>query len=157
MRGLHWNDLSRRGAASYAAIVLSMTILNDQTALAKEAVSAEKHLIDITTESCLSTNMSTAGMLDCYTRAEKAWDDELNSVYKSLQSRLKPGGQQALKAAQLAWIVQRDKEFELINALHAQLDGTMWLPVMANKRAEVVRERALALQAYLDLLQGNGA
>ena len=108
--------------------------------------------IDLTTESCLNSNDSTAGMLECFSRAEKDWDTELNRVYKALQSKLKPAGQDALKQAQKAWIVQRDKEFELINALHAQLDGTMWIAVMAEKRADVVKTRALALQTYVDLL-----
>ena len=108
--------------------------------------------IDLTTESCLNSNDSTAGMLECFSRAEKDWDTELNRVYKALQSKLKPAGQDALKQAQKAWIVQRDKEFELINALHAQLDGTMWIAVMAEKRADVVKTRALALQSYVDLL-----
>lgn len=155
MSVLDWTFISRPGAACYAAIVLSMTVLSYQPLLAKEATNADKHLIDITTESCLSTHVSTAEMLDCYTHAEKAWDDELNSIYKSLQSHLKPAGQQVLKQAQLTWIAQRDKEFELINALHAQLDGTIWLPIMASKRAEVIRERALMLQSYLALLQEN--
>lgn len=108
--------------------------------------------IDLTTESCLNSNESTAGMLECFSRAEKDWDTELNCVYKVLQSKLKPAGQDALKQAQKAWIVQRDKEFELINALHTQLDGTMWIAVMAEKRADVVKTRALALQSYVDLL-----
>ena len=113
---------------------------------------AAGNTIDLTTESCLNTNESTAGMLECYSRAEKDWDTELNRVYKALQNKLKPAGQDALKQAQKAWIVQRDKEFELINALHAQLDGTMWIAVMAEKRADVVKTRALALQSYVDLL-----
>jgi len=108
--------------------------------------------IDLTTESCLSANDSTAGMLECYSRAEKDWDTELNRAYKSLQSKLKPAGQDALKQAQKAWIVQRDKEFELINAIHAQLDGTMWIAVMTEKRADVIKARALALQSYVDVL-----
>jgi uncharacterized protein YecT (DUF1311 family) len=91
-------------------------------------------------------------MLECFTRAEKDWDTELNRVYKALQSHLKPAGQEALKQAEKAWIAQRDQEFELINAIHAQMDGTMWIPVMASKRADVVKERALALQSYLTLL-----
>ncbi|SEA69309.1 Uncharacterized conserved protein YecT, DUF1311 family [Thiothrix caldifontis] len=112
-----------------------------------------QHTIDLTTESCLSTNDSTAGMLECFSRAEKDWDTELNRVYKALQSKLKPAAQDALKQAQRAWIVQRDKEFEFINAIHAQMDGTMWIAVMAGERADVVKARVVALQDYLDLLE----
>lgn len=115
-----------------------------------------KNTIDLSTESCLNTNDSTAGMLECFTRAEQEWDTELNRVYKALQSKLKPAGQDALKQAQRAWITQRDKEFELINAIHGQMDGTMWIAVMANKRADVVKERALALQSYIDLMTEGG-
>ena len=30
--------------------------------------------IDLTMESCLNSNDSTAGMLECFSRAEKDWD-----------------------------------------------------------------------------------
>ncbi|QTR46732.1 DUF1311 domain-containing protein [Thiothrix litoralis] len=115
-----------------------------------------KNTIDLSTESCLNTNDSTAGMLECFTRAEQEWDTELNRVYKALQSKLKPAGQDALKQAQRAWITQRDKEFELINAIHGQMDGTMWIAVMASKRNDVVKARAEALQAYIDLMVEGG-
>ena len=95
-------------------------------------------------------------MLECFTRAEQEWDTELNRVYKALQSKLKPAGQDALKQAQRAWITQRDKEFELINAIHGQMDGTMWIVVMASKRNDVVKARAEALQAYIDLMVEGG-
>lgn len=111
-----------------------------------------QNTIDLTTESCLNTNDSTAGMLECFSRAEKEWDTELNRVYKALQSQLKPTAQDALKQAQRAWMAQRDKEFELINAIHQQMDGTMWIAVMAGERADVVKTRVLVLQDYLDLL-----
>jgi uncharacterized protein YecT (DUF1311 family) len=129
-------------------IPVALALLLATSVQAKES----KNLVDLTTESCLETHPSTAGMLECFTRAEKDWDTELNRVYKALQSHLKPAGQEALKQAEKAWIAQRDQEFELINAIHAQMDGTMWIPVMASKRADVVKERALALQSYLTLL-----
>lgn len=124
--------------------------------LAMNAYATDKpHVIDLTTDSCIESNPSTAGMLDCYTRAEKEWDDELNRVYKALQSELKPDAQDALKQAQRAWMTERDQEFELITAIHGQMEGTMWIPVMAAKRADVVKARALALQDYLDLLKDS--
>lgn len=118
-----------------------------------QAKSVDKPIIDLTIDSCLQTNQSTAGMLECFTRAEQAWDEELNRVYKALQGRLKPNVQAALKQAQRTWMQQRDEEFALINAIHKQLDGTLWIPVMASKRADVVKQRALALQSYLSLLE----
>ena len=130
--------------------LLSLLAIN---ANAREAENTVKpHVIDLSMERCLETNLSTAGMVECFTRAETEWDAELNRVYKALQGELKPAGKEALKQAQRAWIAQRDKEFELINAIHAQMDGSMWIPVMVNKRADVVKQRTLALQDLLDLL-----
>lgn len=136
----------RRWIALFAVMLL---------ALSSTAVSAREkpHLIDLTTETCLENNASTAGMLECYTRAEREWDGELNRVYKQLQGQLKPKAQDALKQAQRAWIAQRDKEFELINAMNEQMEGTMWIPIMAGKRTDVVKARTLALQSYLNLLK----
>lgn len=113
---------------------------------------AVANTIDLTTESCLATNDSTAGMLECFSRAEKEWDTELNRVYNALQSQLKPAAQDALKQAQRTWITQRDQEFALINAIHQQMDGTLWIAIMASKRADVVKARALVLQGYMDVL-----
>lgn len=122
-------------------------------ASAKEAEPVPKpHVIDLSTQRCLEINTDTAGMVECFTREETEWDAEMNRIYKLLQGKLKPDGKEALQQAQRAWIAQRDKEFELINAIHAQMDGSMWIPVMVNKRASVVKQRALALQDLLDLL-----
>lgn len=131
------------------SVPFAVALLLATSVQAKDAMNT----IELGIESCLNTNQSTAGMLECYTRAEQDWDTELNRVYKALQSKLKPSAQDALKQAQRAWITQRDKEFELINAIHEHMDGTMWIPVMASKRADVVKERALALQDYLELLK----
>ena len=132
-------------------MVLSLLAINANARESQDSI--KPHVIDLTVDRCLETNNSTAGMVGCFTRAETEWDAELNRVYKALQGELKPAGKEALKQAQRAWIAQRDKEFELINAVHEQMDGTMWIPVMVNKRADVVKQRALALQDLLDLLK----
>lgn len=129
-------------------VILSLLAFN---AVAKEQPNA----IDVTTTRCVETNPSTAGMVDCYTRAEQEWDDELNRIYKALQRALPSKAQDALKVAQREWVLQRDKEFELINAIHAQMDGTMWIPVMLEKRVNVVKMRVVALQDYLSLLKDS--
>lgn len=122
--------------------------------LATNVYAADKpHVIDVATDSCLEQNPSTAGMLDCFTRAEQEWDNELNRAYKALQAQLKPEAQDALKQTQRVWIAQRDKEFELITAINGQMEGTMWIPIMAGQRVDVVKARAKALQGYIDLLQ----
>ena len=138
------------------AITLGMTsalvIAKNRVETMRETGDATTRLIDVTTENCLANNPSSAGQLQCFTHAEESWGTELNRVYQALQQRLKPTGQDALKQAQRTWLVQRDQEFALINALYAQLDGTKWLPVMASQRADVVRSRTVMLNAYLSSL-----
>jgi uncharacterized protein YecT (DUF1311 family) len=126
-----------------------MILLLSMNAQAKENL----HPIDVNTEHCVENNASTSGMVACYSEAAEVWDLELNRVYKQLQGKLKPKAQDALKQAQRAWMAQRDKEFDLINAIHAQLDGTMWIPVMMEKRVNVVKARTLVLQSYVDVLK----
>jgi uncharacterized protein YecT (DUF1311 family) len=110
------------------------------------------HSIDMTTEKCLGQNQTTVGMSECYTLAEKAWDRELNRVYNELRDQLTTEDKDLLKKAQRAWITQRDEEFALINAIHSQMQGSMWILVAASQRVDVVKGRTLALQSYVNWL-----
>ena len=59
-----------------------------------------------------------------------------------------------LKEAQREWIVYRDKEYRLIDSHYlSQLQGTMWHPVAAGEKMEIVKERALKLKGYYEDLQ----
>jgi uncharacterized protein YecT (DUF1311 family) len=109
--------------------------------------------IDKTLEACTDKNPSTNGTIQCTARAQEMWDKELNRNYNGLLGQLNPQGKQALKAAQLDWLKYRDAEFKLIDNLYSNLQGTMYLPMLAWDQMSVVWKRALALKAYLDLLK----
>jgi uncharacterized protein YecT (DUF1311 family) len=83
------------------------------------------------------------------------WDKELNKNFQALMRKLKPEGKQALKAAQLEWLKCRDAEFKLIDSIYSTLDGTMYIPMHYGQRMDIVKQRALALDVYLELL-GEG-
>lgn len=118
-------------------------------------------IIELSLQTCLNTKQSTMEQIECYSNAEQDWDMELNRIYKLLQNKLKPSAQdisktypikqqEALKESQRGWITQRDKEFKLIQASYEYLHGTVWSIEIAHQRANVVKERVLLLQNYLD-------
>ena len=92
-------------------------------------------------------------MVQCTDQAYAAWDKELNKNYGLLMQNLKPQQKEALKAAQLEWIKQRDLEFKFIDSVYDALQGTMYIPMRIAARMEVVKHRALELHEYLDLVK----
>ncbi len=122
--------------------------------LAVSAEDQQKHRIDVEHEKCLSLaeNQSTHGMIHCANEAYGRWDRELNVVYKKLMNALDAGGREKLKRSQVAWLQYRDLEFAHIDAVHKNLEGTMYQPIRVNNRVRIVRDRVLELSAYLELL-----
>jgi uncharacterized protein YecT (DUF1311 family) len=111
------------------------------------------HPIDKALEACTDKNPSTNGTIQCTARAQEMWDKELNRSYNGLMGQLNPQGKLSLKAAQLDWLKYRDAEFKLIDNLYSNLQGTMYLPMLAWDQMNIVKKRALQLKAYLDLLK----
>jgi uncharacterized protein YecT (DUF1311 family) len=114
----------------------------------------KQHPIDKWLDDCMAIgeNQSTQGTIGCIDKAYEKWDKELNKVYKELMAKLKPDDQKVLKEAQKEWIKHRDMEFKLLEKVYSYKEGTMYLPMHADSRMEVVRSRVNKLQDYLDLL-----
>jgi uncharacterized protein YecT (DUF1311 family) len=114
----------------------------------------EKHPIDIKVEECLAiqSNQSTIGMIDCIQTAMEEWDAELNKYYKLLMNNLDNNEQDKLRDAQRQWLVFRDKEFEFIGIRYGKMEGTMFNIIEADSRNNIVRQRALELKSYYDIL-----
>jgi uncharacterized protein YecT (DUF1311 family) len=118
-------------------------------------VSADKnqqHPIDKMEAECLKKDNSTAWMTTCAGKAYDAWDKELNRIYSALIKDLSPDEKEILKTAQKKWLEYRDNEFKLIDAVYAKLQGTMYITLRVNERTEIVKQRALNLNNYIDLL-----
>jgi uncharacterized protein YecT (DUF1311 family) len=115
----------------------------------------EDNPIDKALERCLDKNGSTAGSVDCIDKAYQAWDKELNRAYNELMGTLSAEAKQSLKAAQTEWIKYRDLEFKLTDSVYSSMQGTMYIPMHADHRMEIVKKRALELKGYLDLLKDN--
>jgi len=115
---------------------------------------SDKHPIDLKIEQCLSidSNQSTFGMINCIRTAMEEWDAELNKYYKLLMETLTTDEQKKLRTAQRQWLEYRDKEFEFIETMHRNMEGTMWKIVEADSRNNIVRQRALELTSYYNTL-----
>ena len=112
-----------------------------------------QHPIDKALEACIDKNGSTAGMVECTDKAYVAWDKELNKNYTELMRALKPSQKESLRLAQLEWIKYRDLNFKSIDSIYDTMEGTMYIPMRIDARMEVVKQRALELKGYLDLIQ----
>jgi uncharacterized protein YecT (DUF1311 family) len=134
--------------------LLALLVLCTAAAVNYDASAAEKvHPIDKWTAQCEKNSKSTADSVDCHEQAYKKWDAELNKQYKLLSAELTPAERKNLQATQLQWIKFRDQELKLIDDMYNNhKEGSMYAPMQAASRARIVRERALLLQHYLELL-----
>jgi uncharacterized protein YecT (DUF1311 family) len=110
--------------------------------------------IDQELSQCLnkSDNQTTAGMCNCTYKALDEWDDQLNATYKLLLSKLDSSARSKLIDAQREWIKFKEKEIALVDATYGQANGTMWIPVRAEKVLDITKQRTIDLKALLSAL-----
>lgn len=102
----------------------------------------EVHPLDYAQERCNDFHgYTTSAMELCAHYAHDAWDGELNRVYKLLGG----SGNALLKNAQLKWIEYRDAQFEFIDDSHRRIEGSMYIPIMVDKKTEVIRDQVKKL------------
>ena len=101
---------------------------------------------------------STAEMAEQAEKARKAWDDELNKVYKLLMSEISGEQKAKLQNSEREWIKNIEKEIEKILDEECGLDekgkrmtcGTVVVPIEAGTRMERTKERAIQLAKMYD-------
>ena len=118
-----------------AALVLAGGSDPDATALAR----------------CLDdpSNAATSGQTDCEARAARAYDRRMNAAYAALLRELPPAVAQQFRQSQRAWLAFRDAEARARDAFYATRQGTMYVPMQASDATNIVRDRALQLEAML--------
>lgn len=121
-----------------------------------EQPAEEKHPIDREYDECMEKNSSTAGMVQCTDKAYKKWDAELNRVYGVLMKKLPAKKAAVLKESQRDWLTYRDANYKLIDAIYDELQGTMYIPMRLYAKLRIVRERALLLSSYVELMADAG-
>ena len=101
---------------------------------------------------------STAEMAEQAEKARKAWDDELNKVYKLLMSELSGEQKAKLQNSEREWIKNIEKEIEKILDEECGLDekgkrmtcGTVVAPIEVGTKMERTKERAIQLAKMYD-------
>lgn len=143
-------DKHRLKATAIAVLLMCSAIYS----YGQDAIKAE-HIIDKQLRLCLDSNenQTTIGMIQCTNRAEDLWDVELNKYYKLLMGVLDKDQKILLKEAQVKWLAYRDSEIKLASDLYYSLEGTMWRIVYADRRMEIVKQRAEELRLYYETMQ----
>jgi uncharacterized protein YecT (DUF1311 family) len=115
------------------------------------ALSATADPTAATLRRCLAdpVNGSTAGQTTCQAGAAQSYDRRLNTAYRALLRALPPAAAQRLRVAQRAWLTFRAADSSARSALYETRQGTMFVPMQAQSEADVVRDRAVQLEAYL--------
>ncbi|MBL7884247.1 MAG: DUF1311 domain-containing protein [Bacteroidia bacterium] len=135
-------------------ITLFIFILFSMCIFAQDEQLKQKHAIDVRLEACyaIDSNQTTFGMINCEAIARDEWDKELNKYYKLLMATLQPLEKTKLKSAQLAWISYRDKELNFSGAMYYGMQGTMYHVMAAARSCDIVKQRALELKSYYEIL-----
>jgi uncharacterized protein YecT (DUF1311 family) len=114
--------------------------------------SQDNNPIDKELTECMDKNPSTKGVIECVDNAYNKWDSELNIYYQKLMDILDENGRATLKEVQRKWIEFRDLEFKNIEEIYSLKEGTMYLPMAALDKMDIVKKRALDLKDYFELL-----
>jgi uncharacterized protein YecT (DUF1311 family) len=118
---------------------------------------SDTHPIEKRFAACLEKEegQTTVGMIECTAKARDEWDKELNKYYKLLMGVLNAAEKTKLQQAQRKWIEYRDTEYAFSGEMYYNLEGTMWRIAAAGRQMELVKERALALKSYYEMLKEN--
>ncbi len=108
--------------------------------------------IDRKLQQCLDTHVSTGAQSACSDDAYQAWDTELNTVYKDLMSKLPKEQKHMLLEEQRQWLKFRDQELKFIDQIYGAKHGSMYAPMEAYAKQELVKQRALQMHHRLEIV-----
>lgn len=100
----------------------------------------------------LSTDYSTAGMVNAGSEMEGEYDKLLNKYYQILLARLDEKDKETLKQSQRNWIAFRDSERELNLLLTDQEysgGGTIQSVISMSRSLELTKKRVFEIREYL--------
>lgn len=131
----------------FLIIFLFIWISNSEL-LAKELI----HNIDKTEQVCVAKTSNTYDMNVCCEQALKSWNKELNKTLNTLKKRLDNDSYNQLIESQILWEKYKKNETKTINKIIQNKEGTMYLNVNCGLRLDIVKNRTLKLQEYLDII-----
>jgi uncharacterized protein YecT (DUF1311 family) len=136
-----------------------MKIISIITALALSTgliLAEEQDPIDQAMEAAMEKDPSTAGMVGAINDALAKWEEKLDSSYKALEKKLPANEWKELVEAQKAWISFKDLQLKALASSYDRMEGTMWVPIHAERAMGLTRQRAQFLAVMLDHFGSDG-
>ena len=127
-------------------------------AIAQNNDSENMHSIDIRLQECLDadSNQTTQGMIMCESAAQDQWLSEMTKYYKLLLELLPPEEKKKLEITQKQWTEYRESELDFAGSTYYNMEGTLWRVVAAGRACDIVKQRALELKEYYEMVTYNG-
>ena len=108
------------------------------------------HPIDKAEQDCISKTADTQVMNQCSITAQKEWEKEIKKTLSELKSVLDKESYKSLINSQNSWEKYKIDEFRSIDKMLENKQGTMYLNVNKGLKVDIVKQRALKLQEYLN-------
>ena len=126
--------------------------------IAQNSESENMHPIDIRLQECLDTdsNQTTQGMTVFESEAQDQWFREMTKYYKLLLELLSPEEKKKLEITQKRWMEYRESELDFAGSTYYNMEGTLWRVVAAGRACDIVKQRALELKEYYEMVTYNG-
>jgi len=112
------------------------------------------HQIDSALHKCLELNNSSFGAIECELERYRKWSEELDRTYDELMSQVSDEERKMLIEQQVTWAKYRDLQFKMNEQFYGKR-GSIWMPVIASSKGNIVKNRVIELQAYLNLLKSE--
>jgi uncharacterized protein YecT (DUF1311 family) len=148
----------RRGAGAWAlALAAGVAALGGALSPAAHAEVAAADPIDASMRACLArADMSTTmGQVQCMDNARIGWRAAVDSAYQQLLSKLPSARRRLWQKSQSSWLSSRDAEQQLLAAVFATTQGSMYVLSEADMQLQPVRDRALVLRSALANASGQ--
>ena len=108
------------------------------------------HPIDKAEQDCISKTADTQVMNQCSITAQNEWEKEIKKTLSELKSVLDKESYKSLINSQNSWEKYKIDEFRSIDKMLENKQGTMYLNVNKGLKVDIVKQRALKLQEYLN-------
>ena len=112
--------------------------------------SAYTHVIDDVEAKCIANTSNTQEMNNCSKIAQKSWEKEIEKKLVLLKENLDKPSYKNLIKSQRFWQEYKNQEFSFIQKITNNKQGTMYLNVEQGLKTNILKQRALILQEYLE-------
>ena len=114
--------------------------------------SAYTHVIDDVEAKCIANTSDTQEMNKCSEIAQVSWEKEIKKSLAQLQKRMDNTGYKSLMKSQRTWRKYKQQEFSFIQEIISNKQGTMYLNIEQGLKTNLLKQRALILQEYIETI-----